>query len=443
MRLREWAERIRHSLWFIPTVCVVLAGVAALVMVAVSAAVGPVGSDLPIVFSAGADGARAMLQAIAGSVITVAGVVFSITIVALQLTSSQFSPRVLRSFLSDRSNQVVLGTFMGTFTYALLVLRSIRGESADAAEFVPGPAVTGALLLTFLSLAMLIYFIHHISVRIQVTSIVANVADETLATVDRMADMARTDSDRSWRPATDDHTPSAPTNGTARAAAGASEGVIRAETSGYLQLVDVDAAVHAGRDADAAVRLSVAPGAWIQAHTAIGTHTAEGDHEERIGEAVRRAMTLGNERSAEQDVAFGLRQLVDIAIKALSPSVNDPTTATHCIDRVVSILVAAGRSDDPPRAFADQSGTVRVQIPFPGFAELVPLAFDQVRQYGGQQPEIVEHLARSLALVRQAVPATRHRPLQEQARLLLESSATIEPGSARRRALEAMEAILP
>jgi uncharacterized membrane protein len=443
MRLREWAERIRHSLWFIPTLCVVLAGMAALAMVAVSAAVGPIGADLPIVFSAGADGARAMLQAIAGSVITVAGVVFSITIVALQLTSSQFSPRVLRSFLSDRSNQVVLGTFMGTFTYALLVLRSIRGETSEAAEFVPGPAVTGALLLTFLSLAMLIYFIHHISVRIQVTSIVESVADEALGTVERMAAMARFDARRGWSPAAADAQPRSPaTSKGGLPAPRPSDAVLLADASGYLQVVDVGAVVQAGRDSSATVRLGVAPGAWVQAHAPIGVHTAIGDDANRLAESVRRAMTLGNERSAEQDVAFGLRQLVDVAIKALSPSVNDPTTATHCLDRLASILVAAGRSDDPPRAFADETGTVRVEIPFPGFAELVPLAFDQVRQYGGQQPEVVAHLAGSISMVRRAVPATRHPPLVEQGRRLIESSATIEPESARRRALEAIEPIL-
>jgi uncharacterized membrane protein len=443
MRVREWAERIRHSLWFIPTLCVVLAGAAALAMVALSGTFLPTDSDLPLVFSAGADGARAMLQAIAGSVITVAGVVFSITIVALQLTSSQFSPRVLRSFLNDRPSQVALGTFMGTFTYTLLVLRSISGESAGAEEFVPGPAVTGALLLTFLSLAMLIYYIHHISVRIQVTSILASVADETLATVDRLSAMGSSEAGRGWRPATGDVWPNSSSSGAdAGAAPGLSEAVLGVDASGYLQLVDIAAMVREAHAADAAIRLFVAPGAWIQTHAPVGACTALADDPGRLAEAVRRAMTLGDERSAEQDPRYGVTQLVDIAIKALSPSVNDPTTATQCIDRLVSILVAAGRSDDPPRRFADETGATRVEIPFPEFAELVPLAFDQVRQYGGQQPEIVVHVARSIALLRQAVPASRHGPLLEQARLLAESSATIEPESARLRALEAVRPIL-
>jgi uncharacterized membrane protein len=444
MRLREWAERIRHSLWFIPTLAVLLAAIAALGMVALSDAIGPISSDLPIVFAAGADGARAMLQAIAGSVITVAGVVFSITIVALQLTSTQFSPRVLRNFLSDRPNQVVLGTFIGTFTYTLLVLRSIRGESAGAEEFVPGPAITGALLLTFVSLAMLIYFFHHISVRLQVTSIVASVADDTIASVERVAAWAVARDDRGWRPAAP-QSPAAqppPTGAVPPRAMPPAETPIDANANGYLQLIDLAAMVTAARDADARIRLLVAPGAWVQAHTPVGSVTSAADNVERLASAMRRALTLGNERSAEQDVAFGIQQLVDIAIKALSPSVNDPTTATHCIDRLLSVLVAAGRSDDPPRALTDASGTTRVEISFLGFAELVPLAFDQVRQYGGSKPEIVVHLAHALTVLRRALSPARRGPVLEQARLLAEASMSIEPESARRRALGAVEPLL-
>ncbi|MGQ0606875.1 MAG: DUF2254 family protein, partial [Chloroflexota bacterium] len=138
MQIREWAERIQHSLWFIPGLGVLVAAAAALSMLALSEALGRADADVPIVFSAGPEGARATLQAIAGSVITVAGVVFSITIVALQLTSTQFSPRVLRNFLRDRPNQLVLGTFMGTFTYCLLVLRTIRSEDELRGDpFVP------------------------------------------------------------------------------------------------------------------------------------------------------------------------------------------------------------------------------------------------------------------------------------------------------------------
>ncbi|MBA4169927.1 MAG: DUF2254 domain-containing protein, partial [Chloroflexi bacterium] len=202
MRIREAIEHIRHSLWFVPTASVLLAAIAALAMLALSNAIGATGSELPVVFGAGPEGARAMLQAIAGSVITVAGVTFSITIVALQLTSTQFSPRVLRNFLRDSSNQFVLGSFMGTFTYALLVLRSIRSEDESRGDaFVPGLAITGALVLAFVSIGMLIYFIHHISVRIQVTSIVASVANDTLGTLKTLAGWTEPDPDRGWQPA--------------------------------------------------------------------------------------------------------------------------------------------------------------------------------------------------------------------------------------------------
>ena len=202
MRLRELAERVRHSLWFVPTISVVLAVIAALGLVGLSSVLGEE-VDLPFVYGAGPEGARAMLQAIGGSVITVAGTLFSITIVALQLTSTQFSPRVLRNFLRDRANQIVLGVFIGTFTYSLLVLRTIRSEDeTGGGAFVPGLAVTGGLLLAFVSIGVLIYFIHHVSVRIQVTTILASVVTDALRTIEHLATWNERREDRGWFPAT-------------------------------------------------------------------------------------------------------------------------------------------------------------------------------------------------------------------------------------------------
>ena len=445
MRFTEWADRIRHSLWFVPALWTVASGVAALLLVWVSSEADAEATNLPLLFSAGVDGARAMLQAIAGSIITVAGVVFSITIVALQLTSTQFSPRVLRNFLRDRSTQVVLGAFMGTFTYALLVLRSIRSEDESAAAFVPAFAITGALVLTLISLGMLIYFIHHISVRIQVTSIVASVADDALEAIERLGRRWEADDDRPWNPAPD-QTPTTvpPSGGVPITDAGASETLLPARESGYLQFVSIESLVTAASEAEGRLRLLIAPGLWLQAGVPCAAFEPEGasevDHD-RLQDALARALGVGHERSMSEDVAFGIQQLVDIAIKALSPSVNDPTTAMNCVDRLVQILIAAGTTSDAPRSFTDAGGTLRLEVPFPSFDELCDLSFDQVRHYGKTAPAVVIHLARALSVLR-TLPPRRQPALRRHARLLSEAATALESEEERRRAREAIAPLL-
>jgi uncharacterized membrane protein len=447
MRFAEWSDRIRHSLWFIPAICTVVAAALALLLVWVSDLTDLQAVSLPLVFSAGVDGARAMLQAIAGSIITVAGVIFSITIVALQLTSTQFSPRVLRNFLSDRSNQLVLGVFMGTFTYTLLVLRSIRAEDESGAAFVPAFAITGALVLTLVSLGMLIYFIHHISVRIQVTSIVASVAEDTLGTIRRLSKRWEDDESRSWNPIDEARVATAapPSGAVPAETASRDELLLPSRESGYLQFVDVGALVGAAREAGGRLRLLVGPGAWVQDGVPVAAFRPYGDGEldlERLSRSVADGLGVGHERSMAEDVAFGIQQLVDVGIKALSPSVNDPTTAINCIDRLVQVLVAAGTEPDGPRAFADADGARRLEIPFPTFEDLVDLSFDQVRHHGAAMPSIVIHLARALTMLR-ALPPERHPVLARHARQLADAAtASIVLADERSRAMAAITPLL-
>ena len=446
MRLAEWSDRIRHSLWFVPSVLTVVAAAAALLLVWVSERTDLQATNLPLVFSAGVDGARAMLQAIAGSIITVAGVIFSITIVALQLTSTQFSPRVLRNFLRDRSNQVVLGVFMATFTYTLLVLRSIRSEDESAAAFVPALAITGALVLTLVSLGMLIYFIHHISVRIQVTSILASVADDTLETIERLARRWRDDDERPWRPAPNAAPATAPPSGAVPAEAVQSEQhLLPARESGYLQFVDIGHMVRAAVEAGGRLRLLIGPGAWVQQGAPVAAFEPYGDGEvdlERLARSVAEGLGVGHERSMAEDVAFGIQQLVDVAIKALSPSVNDPTTAMNAIDRLVQVLVSAGTTPDTPRSFTDTDAARRLEIPFPGFDELVDLSFDQIRHHGAGTTSVVIHLARALTVLR-SLPPGRHAVLRRHARSLADAAAaSISLEDDRRHALEAIAPLL-
>ncbi len=410
MFARNLVDRLRQSLWFIPTIGAILAGVLAVLVVGISNLLDASGIHLPLVFEAGADGARAMLQAIAGSVITVAGVVFSITIVALQLASTQFSPRVLRNFLRDRPTQIVLAVFIGTFVYALLVLRTIHAASGDVDSYVPNVAVTGALALAFASVASLIYYIHHISVRIQVGSILSAVTAETFETIAQVGrDIRVLDPDQeaeevarsNQEPPSFDRPIS-----------------VRAQSSGYVRLLQLKGMLAAATENEMRVRCLAAPGDWVQSGAPLYDVAGANELPDELAARLLRQVGLGAQRTMQQDIGFGLQQLVDIAVRALSPGINDPTTAIQCLDHVIEVLVAIGNLPDPPNVLRDEAGEARVVVRLPTYDELVHESFRQVRQHASDEPVVLRHLARSLRTLELALPAARRPALVAEADLV-------------------------
>ena len=426
MSLQRLAFRLRNSVWFIPGLWVIGAGCLALVATWIDSVTPAIGRDLPLVFGGGPDGARSVLSSIAGSTITVAGVTFSITIVALQLASSQFSPRVLRDFMRDRISQSVLGSFVGAFFYSLLVLRSIRSADEDGTEFVPAIAVTLAIALAVLAVAMLIYFIHHISTRIQVSSIVADIAHATERAIER---------DREGDGSSPDPNAKGPPTPTHDGQPDADPGLVPAAESGYLQLLDRRGITSVADELDLIVRLELAPGDWAQEGAplfAVWPADAAGDD---LARRLNEHATIGAERSLEQDPAFGVRQLVDVAVKALSPGINDPTTARDCIGRVTQVLAARGREGEPARLGVGPDGHLRLIARPRTFAELVALGFDELRHYGAATPEIAIALASALRTLRSIVPAPHRPPVDEQLERLREAADAILPAGERARVL--------
>ena len=245
MPLRKYWTTVRDSLWFIPALWVIASAILAFGMITIDRRTPEFAASFPLVFGGGAEGARGLLSSIAGSMITVAGVTFSITIVALQLASSQLSPRVLRNFMSDRSSQVVLGAFIGAFTYSILVLRSIRSEQDDIAAFVPSVAVSVGIGFSLVALGMFVYFIHHIASRIQLSSIVGKIADETTEQVRS----EWTEADENAGPAgLPDEEP----------------GQVTADGSGYLQLMDFGQLHEIATEHLIVIRVEVKLGSWVQ-----------------------------------------------------------------------------------------------------------------------------------------------------------------------------------
>jgi uncharacterized membrane protein len=363
-RLRALLEALRANLWFVP---------ALIVLGSVGLAIGLIETDWvsrkvlvarwPRVFGAGADGSRALLSAIAGSMITVAGVTFSITVVVLALASSQYTSRILRTFMRDRANQAVLGVFLGVFAYCLVVLRTIRGGSEGS--FVPALAVFGAVVLSFVAIAFLTFFVHHIAASIQVTSIVAVTAGETLRAVERLfpAELGEAVSERAER---------------AQARAIETWVAVCARKTGYVQDVDGGGLLELARAQGVIVRMERGIGEFVIEGTPL---VSVGDEEpdERVVRKLTSAFSIGQERTVQQDAAYGIRQLGDIALKALSPSVNDTTTAINAIDYLGAILasLASRRVETPCRS---DGGELLVIARGPTFPGLLAEAFDQIRQ---------------------------------------------------------------
>lgn len=417
-------DRIESSLWFLPAIGVVLSAVLAEGLLWLGSAIDA-GELLPFLFSGGVDGARGMLQAIATSSITVAGVAFSITIIALQLTSSQFSPRVLASFLGDRINQLVLGTLIGTFTYSLLVLRTIRSADDDNVAFVPELAVSGGFALAVASVAMLIAFIHHISSGIQVTSIVDRIARETVGTIERLwcAEDEGSSERPAWSPADEPTEVSAP-------------------SSGYLQDIATGQLVKAARALGATVQVELKPGDWVQGRVPALSAWTEQPAEHAELETLADHLTVGNRRTMTTDVAFGIRQLVDIGVKALSPGVNDPTTAENALHRITQILVEAGLRSEPRGIWKDEDGVVRLVWAQTQFEDLVELGFEQLIHDGALRPSMAATIVGSLETLITSLPTARHRPLLEQARTLLDETGELRPERTRQRVRTRLEKLV-
>ena len=395
---------VRDSLWFAPSTAAILGVLLSVVAPRIPVPDGDGALLEAWIYSGGTDGARAVLSTIAGSLITVTGVIFSVTIVALQLASSQFTPRVVGSFVADRVNQVVLGVFIGTFTYTLLVLRTIQSEGDDRATFVPHVAVTIALVLLLVSIGALIVFINHAARSIQASTILDRETARTRRSIERLFPA------RVGEPTDAPAAAPAPVPATLPA-------VVAAEAAGYLQALHAEPLWALGGEVaePLVIRMELHLGAFVFPGCALASVWPATACDERVADAVRAAFLLGAERTAEQDVELGLVELSDIALRALSPGINDPTTAIHAIDRLTELLaaLAARRPPDPVRTSDD--GRVRLLARDTSFERAVSVAFDQIRHYGAGDPAVALKLLEALRELALVVPPPLRPPLATQA----------------------------
>jgi uncharacterized membrane protein len=353
-------------------------------------------------FEGNAQGARTILSTVAGSLITVAGLAFSITIVSLQLVSQQFSPRAIRTFLGDRVTQVTAGVFVGTFAYCLLVLRSVRAGPG----FIPSLSITLAIAMGVVAMGFLLAFIHHMSQAIQVSTITATVARSTLAAIGELypASFGGEEEMRAEQVLREWHARGRPAQ-------------VYAERSGYVRTVDLEALGKAVEERPLLAHVAAAPGDFVGGRDPVVEVWGPDPADEGAARGLARAVVVADERDVEHDAGYGVRQLADIAMRALSPSVNDPTTAVTCVRYLREILARlAGRAFPSPvrRLAGDVVLVVRVRP----FEEYVGTAFLQVGRYARDVRVAVEVIEAVTAVARAALDAgarARLAPLYEAA----------------------------
>lgn len=409
--IRTW-EELTQSFWFTPMLMAGMGLALAVGLVVIEPWLRP--HHLPYLsqlYFADPAGARSVLATIASSAITVAGVVFSITIVVLNMASAQFGPRLLPNFMQQGATQIVLGTYVGTFIYCLTVLSLIRVGDSEAG--VPQVAVAAGLALGVVSFAVLIYFIHHVAIFIQAPRIIDDVARQLEKNLQNAF------------PPRQQERPDSPPPATSEDVALIDGRSIRATSAGYVQATDKRALLDLAVERDARLRLLVHPGDYVSKGDAVACLDDETDdgHADADQEILRK-IVLGPQRTQTQDPAYGVYQLVEIALRALSPGINDPFTAISCIDRLGNALGTLASREIPSHLVWDDKGQLRLQVKPYTYESIVDAAFDQVRRTGVGHLDVTLRLLQVIAnLLQRDLPPSLRQALVEQARAIRELTA--------------------
>lgn len=403
----EIVSRLNSSYWFVPLI-VTLGGVGAALLVLDARVELPERGRLAVLLPSSAEGARALLSAVIGAMITAISVTFSVTIVALTVAAQHFGPRVLNNFVRQTGAQVVLGTFMATFAYSVLVLGAVPDTAADVD--VPELAVAGAVVLVVISIGALIYHAHHVSTSLQIGEIAADIAADFRDAITRLEE---------HQEETDAPEPADIPDAPQRASA------IPSLEAGYVQRIDYAPIVEAAAARDAVIWMRRETGAFVVAGAPLALVHPAAACDAEVMHAVRHACVVGRDRTLWQDPEFALKQLVEIALRALSPAVNEPFTATTCIDRLTEGLAALASAPTPRVSWPDAAGRPRVFAQPQDFSTLLHAAFDPIRIFAGPNPAVYTRLFESIAeLVLMAKREADRIALRDLAEVIRRTAAT-------------------
>ena len=389
MQSRRVMSKVHSSLWLIPVLCVLIGAALSFVSIAIDEATN---YDLvPSSLTGGPDAALQILSTIAASMVSLAALVLTITMVVVQLAMGQFSPRIVQTFLRDKPSQIAVGLFIATFVHAMLTLREI-----SSSDTVPGFSIAVAYLLVVISVVVLVLYIHHIGRSLRVSALIELVGSDTRTLMDREYPDKRTD------PRAD-------------------EPVISAPKSGVVTFIEHDRLVARAAEADCTLELIPPLGAFVPAGAPL--FRVDGDLDLVDSRAVVKSVRLGMERTLDQDVAYGLRMLVDMAERSLADSpFLDPTTAVQALDRLHDCLRQIAQRDLPDGRYRDDSGRVRLVVPVMDWDAYLHLAFDEIRIAGAGSPQVSRRLNAALQDLETVVSGERLAAVRRHRELLSDAT---------------------
>lgn len=403
-------EELKSSFWFIPVL---------IITAAIGVAIGAVYVDqlleikpagvIRYILSGSSDSARSVLSVISSAMIGVAGTVFSITLVALTLASSQYGPRLLRNFMHERLNQVVLGTYVSTYIYCLIVLNAIK-DNADF-EFVPVFSVLLALLATIGNIILLIIFIHHISMSIQADKVISDISINLSKNIKTLFPEV---AEEEIRPEVQyPNLPLLKMNYVHQQA-------VLAPRSGYLQLTDHDGILDFAKDKKILVILPYRPGKYlVKGVNLIEIYTQEKISEKEM-EKLQEAFIIGEVRTPQQDAEYSFHQIVEIAVRALSPGINDPYTAIACVDNLRATLCELTSVQFPAPYQYDEDGQLRVLRDTLTFEGMMDTAFNQIRQFAQGIPAVAIRQMEALQTIDTFAKVDAHKAaIRKHAKMIL------------------------
>lgn len=411
VKLSKLWDTLHSSYWFIPSIMAIITTALAFTMLMLDRT-GKANVNYWWSYTGGADGARSLLGAVAGSMISVAATAFSITIVALQLAASNFGPRLLRNFMQDTGNQVVLGTFISTFIYCLLILRTIHSEGDGYSRFVPQISITCGILLAIISIGVLIYFIDHASRIIQASHIIENVSDDLDKAIDRLFTKKIGRSVPFGQELAE-----IPENFDLVASP------VRVTNNGYIQAIDDEELMKIARKHNLLLRVESRPGKFVVKNSNLVMVFPGELVNRKLSKQINDAFILGKERSEQQDIEFPIAQLVEIALRALSPGINDPFTAIRCVDRLGAALSRLAQKDFPSPYCYDEDYKLRAIAYGVTFEGLVDGALNGIRQYARSDASVTIRLLEAIASIATYTNNLKYQAvLQRHAEMILRGS---------------------
>lgn len=420
--MRTWVqhiwERIRTSFWFVPGLFTASALVLAFGMLALDRKWEvSLTAKFPGLAEISAAGTRELISTAATAMLSLAGITFSGVLVAMTLASNQFGPRLLRNFIRARSTQVTLGMLLSTFVYCLLILRGIRSE--EGSEFVPHLASLAAFGGTLVSLGMFIFFIHHISTSLQADRVTETVFKELTAAIDRFfPKRSRDDLDEDEADEASDSWEELE-----------NEQALEAPRDGYVQALDLETLVETTADLDTRCRVLKRPGHFVVAGEDLLALPGDLEIDEETADKLRNCFLIGSIRTAEQDFEFAIRQLVEVALRALSPGINDPFTAINCIDFLGAALSDIGRRQLPAHLHRDGDGVPRALTRPVSFQSLLDSSFNQLRQVAGAKPDIVIRMLEAMGRIdRCPLEDSQRKALRHHAEMIFEAARRSDLG---------------